>query len=600
MTRLALVGYGRIAPKHIEVFRALGAEVVAACNRSAEGRERAQTQGGIGRTYARIGEMLKRERPDGVVCCASSDAMYSAALEILPCGIATLLEKPPGLSLEEYRHLCDTAANHGTPVMVAMNRRHYSVFRRAIDDAGGPGAITAVSVEWSENPRHFLDRGFSAERVGREIFSNTLHGLDLITLLAGAVDDAQVLGCNLGEPLRWMMSLQGISERGALVTFNSTWDSPGRWRVSFCSPGRRYVFAPLETCQVLETGVADPRAIEPDEFDRKFKPGFYAQAQAFLEMIATRQPPGECGLEAVGPAMRLADRLTRAVTGARESDETLHSRQASRGAGSESSSVERPARTLRIAAIADSLAMARAEPVLIRWEDTWPARLGEELRSAGVVAEVINCGARARTADQLLDSEFEEHVVFKRPDVVIVQVGIVDCAPRIFSKRERTLLNRSFVPGRFRDWIVRRRSARRQAILRGAHPLHKVYTPPERFAECLQAFGAKLAGMAHRPRLIVLPIVCDPDVMNEKSPGHHDNVVRYNALLRSFAVAAGSDWIEPEAMIRDFEVTASFASDGYHLSVSGSARCARVLAALLTAPARQEAARPPLAAASLH
>jgi predicted dehydrogenase len=585
----------------LEVFRAQGAEFVAACNRSPEGRRLAETQGGIPRTYARIGEMLDREQPQGVVCCASSDSMYEAALEILPHRIPTLLEKPPGLSLDEYCHLRESAQKHGTPVMVAMNRRHYSVVRRAVEDAGGLAAITAVSVEWSENPRHFLDRGFSAARVGREIFSNTLHGLDLITFLAGPVDDAEVLGLNLGEPLRWMMSLQGRSQRGALVTFNSSWDSPGRWRVSFCTPGRRYVFAPLETCQVLETGVAEPRAIEPDAVDLQYKPGFFGQAQSFLEMIATHQPPPPHSLAAVEPAMRLADKLTRAITRAESSDAPFagppSARSAVSRAGRESACANSPIGPLRVVAIADSLALARIKPVVIHWEETWPSRLAVELRAAGVDAEVINCGSRERTADLLLDYEFEEHVVCKQPDVVIVQVGIVDCSPRIFSRRERTFLNRRFVPARLRDWIVRRRSERRQELLRASDPLRKVYTSPGKFAECLDVFGARLAGLERRPRLIVLPIVCDREVMNEKSPGHHENVVKYNALLRSFAKAAGADWIEPGELIRDFEIADSFVSDGHHLSVSGSARCAQVLASLLAQAGPEEDASPPRVAA---
>ncbi|MGD9722089.1 MAG: Gfo/Idh/MocA family oxidoreductase [Pirellulales bacterium] len=599
MTRLALVGYGRIAPKHLAVFRALGAQIVAACNRSAAGRQQAETEGGIPHTYAQIGEMLERERPDGVLCCASSDTQFAAAQEVLPYGIPTLLEKPPGLSLAEYETLCETAARHATPVMVAMNRRHYSVLRRAIDDAGGLSAVESVAVEWSENPRHFLARGFSIERASREVFSNSLHGLDLLTLLAGTIDDATVTGLNFGEPLRWMMALQGVSERGVLATFNSTWDSPGRWRLSFCSAGRRYVFAPLETCQVSEFGTNESRAIEPDAYDHQFKPGFYGQAQAFLEMIATRKAPPLVSLEAVGPAMRLAGRLTDACLRAGEAPATAvtASRISLGGAVDERNgapaaapaqcrdrSAEPPALPLRIVVLADSLAMARAEPVLIRWEDTWPARLSAGLRAAGVACDVINCGARARTADQLLGWDFEEHVVYKRPDVVILQVGIVDCSPRIFSKRERALLNRGFVPARLRDWMVARRSARREALLRQSHPLRKVYTPPQEFAACLQQFAARLAQVEHVPRLIVLPILCDPQVMNVKSPGHTENVALYNGLLRTIARAAGADWLEPGELIRDQEVAESFASDGYHLSVAGSARCAQALAELLAAP----------------
>ena len=107
------------------------------------------------------------------------------------------------------------------------------------------------------------------------VFGNTLHGLDLLTFLAGDIPAPAVVGTSQGEPNRWTMALTGVSSRGVVAAFNSTWDSPGRWRLSFTTPGKRYLFAPLETCQVFETGVNEPRAIEPEPCDRDFKPGFH-------------------------------------------------------------------------------------------------------------------------------------------------------------------------------------------------------------------------------------------------------------------------------------------------------------------------------------
>ena len=312
VTRLALVGYGRIAPQHLKVFRALGCDIVASCNRSEAGRAKASDEGGIANTYASIPEMVDNEKPDGIVCCASFDQMAGAAREILPLGIPTLLEKPPGISVAETAELAELADRHGTPTMVALNRRQYSVIRQAVADAGGFESITAVFVDWSEDARAFLENGFSVEQASKLIFANSLHGLDLLTFLAGAVPDPQVLAHNVGGPLRWMMSLQGVSARGALVSFQSTWDSPGRWRVAFCCPGRRYTFAPLETCTVGQAGTRETRSIEPEPCDQEFEAGFHRQASTFLETIATGQVPQDCSIGAALPAMTLAETLTEA------------------------------------------------------------------------------------------------------------------------------------------------------------------------------------------------------------------------------------------------------------------------------------------------
>lgn len=310
MKRLALVGYGRIAPKHLEIFRHLGCEWVASCNRSEAGRQRAASEGGISATFDNVEEMLDRTNPDGVVCCASIDQIYPVARQLLQRRVPALLEKPPGTSYAQYTELLQLAQVEQAPVMVGLNRRHYSVIQRAVADAGGLDQLTGVFVDWSEDPRHFLARGFTPEQVALMVFGNSLHGIDLLTYLAGGVPEAHVSGLSLGDPLRWMMAFQGVSERGVLCGFQSTWDSPGRWRVSFCSPGRRYTFAPLEQCEVSESGSRDLRHIEPHEEDTKFKAGFPGQALAFLQMIETGVPAPGHELASVGPAMRLAQQLT--------------------------------------------------------------------------------------------------------------------------------------------------------------------------------------------------------------------------------------------------------------------------------------------------
>lgn len=313
MIRLALVGYGKIAPKHLEVFRALECEFVACCNRSEAGRLRAQTEGAIPRVYADVEEMIRTESPDGVVCCASLDQVYAAALKIIPFGIPTLLEKPPGTSLAEFNELSALAERFQTPVLVGLNRPHYSVLQKAVVDAGGAEAITDVTIDWSEDPQHCLNRGLTPAQVDRMIFGNSLHGLHLLTTLAGDVPAPQIVSRNLGEPFRRIMGLQGTSSRGAVATFHSNWDSPTPWRIVFYARGRRYCFAPLETCQVQIAGQKELRTIEPDEVDRRYKPGFFRQAETFLQSIRNGSGTGNdfaITLRSVRSAINLAEALS--------------------------------------------------------------------------------------------------------------------------------------------------------------------------------------------------------------------------------------------------------------------------------------------------
>lgn len=308
--KIGIVGFGGYAPRHVEVLRAHGAEVVACANRGEAGRARAQAAG-IPRTVASVDELLAKETLDGVVSTASFDQQYAVGQVLLASGLPTLMEKPPGTSLAEYDALCAIAARAGTPTMVGLNRRHYSVFQRALADAGGLEAVRGVWIDWSEDPGLLLGRGMPRELVAKNVFRNSIHGLDLLVWLAGELPAPAVHATTSGD-FRWVQSVSGISTRGALATFVSTWNAPGRWVVQVVTDGKRYTFAPLETCRVTTLGEKGERTIEPAEVDVQFKAGMHAQAARFLEMIRTRRAPEACALTVARPSMVLAEKLTSA------------------------------------------------------------------------------------------------------------------------------------------------------------------------------------------------------------------------------------------------------------------------------------------------
>lgn len=244
----------------------------------------------------------------------------------------------------------------------------------------------------------------------------------------------------------------------------------------------------------------------------------------------------------------------------------------------------------RVVALADSLALPRDEGGdRVRWEETWPRVLQRQLADCGMSDdEVINCATRARTATTLNGHDFQEHVRFKRPDVIVLQIGIVDCAPRIFSSREKRLL--AAMPAAVRRSIVRWRAARRAAIT-ARDPLRKVVTPPAVFASSLTHFASAVAALPWPLHIVVLPILSNRPVMEAKSPGHGSNVDRYNALLRDFCSDARAIWVAPEAVISGPGTAAAFCADGYHLTAAGQRRVAETLFAALCDDMTASAAR---------
>lgn len=309
--RLGIIGYGNIGSKHHAAFKALGADVVAAANRTADGRRRAEAAG-IPRSYASATELLQGEALDGVLVTPSFASNFEVALACIESGVATLVEKPPGLTVAQAETLRDRASSRGVPVLVGFNRLHYASVRAAIADAGGLAEVSGVTVEWSENPERLLERGFTGDAILRRNQSNSVHGLSMMTYLAGDVPCPSVHVIRREGPYDFVMTLSGVSDRGIPVTFLSNWDVPAPWRVRFTTSKGTYTFAPLERCEFVG---ADRRTREldlgPEDID--FKPGFLAQARTFLEVLRGAPVPAHLSLDASVPVVALAHTLTERI-----------------------------------------------------------------------------------------------------------------------------------------------------------------------------------------------------------------------------------------------------------------------------------------------
>lgn len=285
MIKLGIIGYGKIGSKHHQVFDALGAKVITSCNRSEAGRQRAK-EAGIPNTYSSFHEMLKKEKLDGVVCATSLFNNQQVAKEIIPYQIPILLEKPPGTSLVELEELISLQEQHKTLVMLATNRIWYSVLHKAIEDIGGLDQIEGVQVMWSENPQRLKEkRGFTDEQIRTRNFTNSIHGFSILHFLCGELSDYHVAGLQGDGFYRWNMSLQGVSNRGVVGQFTSSWSSILPWRLSFYGQNKIYDFAPLEQCTCTDLTNRTKKQILGEAFDKDFKPGFYLQGKAFIDAI---------------------------------------------------------------------------------------------------------------------------------------------------------------------------------------------------------------------------------------------------------------------------------------------------------------------------
>lgn len=231
----------------------------------------------------------------------------------------------------------------------------------------------------------------------------------------------------------------------------------------------------------------------------------------------------------------------------------------------------------RIVVLGDSMAMPRVEGKdCVWWDETWPFLLQQKLIKSNMQIDIINCSSRARTIDSICGQDFLDHVTWKKPDFIVLEIGIVDCAPRIFSKKEKALLNNSFMPACIKKYIIHLRSQKREIITKRA-PLAKVYTPPYQFKFYLQKFFSRLEELNRRIRLIVIPILANDSFMETKSPGFVSNVNIYNSILKEWCKVIGATWFDPSTIFMEQKKHTLFGSDGYHFNIKGHCSIANLL-----------------------
>lgn len=205
---------------------------------------------------------------------------------------------------------------------------------------------------------------------------------------------------------------------------------------------------------------------------------------------------------------------------------------------------------LKILFITDSLAFPRAEPELVNYDDTYLSLLKTQFPDC----DIIHQGRGGATIVDLYKHTNYFHGTIT-PDLVFMQSGVVDCAPRALTVVEQQIISRLPLVGRPLSALVRRhaRSLRRLRNM--------TYTSLPVFEQYVRHFEALF------PTVYWIGILPVAPAYDAKLEGMARNANCFNDVLRSRRYVDPSE-IDPEKMIM---------SDFHHLNVIGHARLAELL-----------------------
>ncbi len=178
---ICTVGCGRMANgmhgPSLAMYRARNPDVrlAACCDVDAEKARRFKDAFGYAACYTDLEAMLDAERPDAVNLVVPPAATAAAAVRIIDKGYPLIMEKPPGYSAEETRHIIAAASRSGVATRVAFNRRHMPVSVRLVELL-------------HQEPRLALEHiRYDFYRVGRtdaDFSTTAIHAVDMVRFLA--------------------------------------------------------------------------------------------------------------------------------------------------------------------------------------------------------------------------------------------------------------------------------------------------------------------------------------------------------------------------------------------------------------------------------
>lgn len=218
----------------------------------------------------------------------------------------------------------------------------------------------------------------------------------------------------------------------------------------------------------------------------------------------------------------------------------------------------------------DSVALPRVKEGQ-NLEDTYPL----------LVADVLEAGVwvRSQPNGTVIDARGQVEVDGgylgpRESDVIVVQVGVVDCAPRPLPPRVRAGVGR--LPGPFRALIISGIRRNRQFLTKGA--AHQV-VPLARFEIEL---GILAADASIASALTVLLTIAPPNRwFSDRSPALREQIDAYNTAIRAIAKTAPRTEVLDVHDLFAGEEERLMTSDGHHFTRDAHAMVAEALVELI-------------------
>ena len=235
--------------------------------------------------------------PSHAIVAVGVETLQETTLQLLEYGVKSILvEKPIGMNKQEIEAVYKKSKECDALVLAAYNRRFYAGVIKAKEIIAVDGGVTSFNFEFTEWA-HVIGPLKKAEGIKEKLFlNNSTHVVDLAFHVGGRPKEMCTFtaGGLSWHPASSIFSGAGVSENGALFSYQANWESAGRWSVEMLTKNHRLIFRPMEKLQIQKKGSVAVEFAECDyTLDETYKPGLYLQTKNFLNNTTV----GMCDIE---------------------------------------------------------------------------------------------------------------------------------------------------------------------------------------------------------------------------------------------------------------------------------------------------------------
>lgn len=266
--RLSVAGAGLIGYRHIEEIRKNpGCELVSIVDPAPPKRIAGLgANAGLSMTagvplYDSLGEMLAKDKPDGVILATPNALHADQAIQCIEAGVSVFVEKPVAHTVADGLRVCAAAERGGVNVLVGHHRRHSPILHKVAEvvQSGVLGKIVGVigsAVFYKPDSDGYYDgpNAWRREPGGGPILLNLIHEVGNLRAMVGEIVAVQAFTSNATRGFRVedTAAINFQFANGALGSFllSDTAGSAKSWEQT-SQENKQYPTYPDEDCYTI-------------------------------------------------------------------------------------------------------------------------------------------------------------------------------------------------------------------------------------------------------------------------------------------------------------------------------------------------------------